>query len=102
MTIDPSSTRFIVAGRTGAKPANVLTVRVSADNAAITASLATDELTTVMLEPVSTQKSYSLPFIRSRIVGVPTAVIVSGNTRGFSGKVITSSSAPANALPQCS
>ena len=101
-TIGPISSRCTDAALTGVEPAKVRTVRMSDDNAAILASAATAELITVMLDPVSSQKSYSLPFTRTRITGVPTAVTFKGSITVLSGKVATSAAASANAFPQLS
>src|SRR5438445_13772953 len=70
MTIEPRSMRFIVAAFTGAEPAKVRMLRVSSDNGVIPASAATDELTTVILEPASSQQSYCFPFMITLTVGV--------------------------------
>jgi hypothetical protein len=48
-------------------------------------ALATLELNTVMVDPVSSQNSYSSPFIRTRMVGVPIGVIPSGSVITASG-----------------
>src|SRR6185503_12526683 len=102
MTIEPISILFAIAAFTGAEPANVLTERTSEENSAICAAAATSELIAVMLDPESSQNWYSLPFIRTRIVGVPTAVIRIGSTTSSSGKLVVSLGAPAKALPQSS
>ena len=92
----------IAAGRAATRPVVVATSSVSLTNGSTLHSAATSDEMIDILEPVSSQKYFCLPFICTGITGVPAAETLSGTTTLPVGNVSVLAGTFLNAIAQSS